>query len=64
MKSRTKEITFKLTERQAELTAIALLEAVCEIQDDPEKEYMNNSEEQQDRLVAYEIISSLLPRGI
>lgn len=64
MKSRTKEITFKMTERQAELTAIALLDAICEIQDNPEKEYMNNSEEQQDRIAAYDVISSSLPRGV
>lgn len=64
MKSRTKKITFELTERQAELTAIALLDAICDIQDNPEKEHMNNNEEQQDMRAAYELISSLLPRGI
>jgi hypothetical protein len=63
MMSRTKTITFTITERQAELTAIALLEAICDIQDNPEKAWLNHSEEQDDRRAVYDLIRGLLPRG-
>lgn len=63
MASRNKMVTITISERQAELACIALLHEICEIQDNPKKEWMNNSQEQADRRAAYDIIDSVLPRG-
>jgi len=63
MTSRTKQVTFTLTERQTELVYIALHNEICEYQDNPDKAWQNKSKDQDDRRAALKILHEVLPRG-